>query len=462
MFKTLIESCTSCTQIGRPWRSKKSTGLESGRPLENPAGGWLPFVTVKLGRDGFTPAQNLRCSGSRKGGYHVCMTHGPINLLLVGAGRAHMEVLRRLAHSPIPRVQTTVISPSPRKLYSRMIPGFLQGNYSEKEITVDVAQLASRCGGRFIAGRALMVHNENHEIVLQDLKAVSYDFVSFALGSNTTGDPKTSGSPPAASGDRMAIVRERLLELTFKEGESKVVVAGGGAGGIEIALAIARVLDQAGRSRRVTILGDSEPLQWHSETFKRHAQKILDSRSIDARFGVRCASAEPRLVAVDGGRETFQSDLTVWLTEPVEWTLFTGSKLNLGITGLPRVYPSLQSTSDSRVFSARDCASIEIDPGTEGALRIARDQGKAFDLRMTPETGVYADGETVKLWRSLRTVLTGRELQQFPQARYEVRSFLDKADGLALCGSRGKVFQSSSAMQQKEWMDRRQLARYQS
>lgn len=31
MLKTLIESCTSCTQIERPWRSKKSTGLESGR-----------------------------------------------------------------------------------------------------------------------------------------------------------------------------------------------------------------------------------------------------------------------------------------------------------------------------------------------------------------------------------------------------------------------------------------------
>jgi hypothetical protein len=25
--------------IERPWRSKKSTGLESGRPLENPVGG---------------------------------------------------------------------------------------------------------------------------------------------------------------------------------------------------------------------------------------------------------------------------------------------------------------------------------------------------------------------------------------------------------------------------------------
>src|SRR4051812_28948994 len=36
--KILAASCTSCTQTGRPWRSKKLTGVESGRPLENSAG----------------------------------------------------------------------------------------------------------------------------------------------------------------------------------------------------------------------------------------------------------------------------------------------------------------------------------------------------------------------------------------------------------------------------------------
>lgn len=385
-----------------------------------------------------------------------------IHLLLIGAGRAHLEILRRLAHRPIPEVQTTVISPSPRKLYSRMVPGYLCGKYSEEEATVDVGRLASRCGARLITGRAVLVRD--HEVVLEGLKSVvPYDFLSFALGSNTTGDPKTSGSRPAVTADRMAIVRDRLLELVWKEAECTVVVAGGGAAGVEIAFAIARVLDQAGRSRRVTILDPSTLLLDHPEAFRRQAQKILKERQIEVRSNVRCLAAGPGLVTVNGGRESFPSDLSVWLTEPVEWTLFTGSRLHSRDSCL-QVYPSLQSVSHSNVFAAPECAEIQLDQETEGAVRIARDTGEPLPFKLpfsAPKTGSYADGEVVRLWRSLRTVLMGRELPQYPPARRGARSFLDTADGLALCSLRGKTLHSRSALQQKEWLDRRWVARYQ-
>src|SRR4051794_17480044 len=81
---------------------------------------------------------------------------GTVRLLLVGAGHAHLEILRRLALDPL-GVALTVVSPSPRHHYSGMVPGYLQGTYKEEEIAVDVARLAARAGGRFQEGSAVAI-----------------------------------------------------------------------------------------------------------------------------------------------------------------------------------------------------------------------------------------------------------------------------------------------------------------
>src|SRR5579864_8255374 len=90
---------------------------------------------------------------------------GTVRLLLVGAGHAHLEILRRLARSPL-GVALTVISPSPRHHYSGMVPGYLQGTYREEEIAVNVAHLAERAGGRFETGSAVAIDPARRAVVL--------------------------------------------------------------------------------------------------------------------------------------------------------------------------------------------------------------------------------------------------------------------------------------------------------
>ena len=64
------------------------------------------------------------------------LTTGRVKLLLVGAGHAHLEIMRRLAIDP-PGVELTVVSPGPRQQYSGMVPGYIQGTYSEEEISLE-------------------------------------------------------------------------------------------------------------------------------------------------------------------------------------------------------------------------------------------------------------------------------------------------------------------------------------
>ena len=50
-------------------------------------------------------------------------------VVLVGAGHAHMDVLRGWVDAPVPNVELVLVSPSRLAPYSGMVPGWLQGTY---------------------------------------------------------------------------------------------------------------------------------------------------------------------------------------------------------------------------------------------------------------------------------------------------------------------------------------------
>ena len=116
---------------------------------------------------------------------------GPTRLLLVGAGHAHLEILRRLILEPLRNVELTLVSLGPLHHYSGMVPGYLQGTYQEDEIAVRVTDLVAGAKGRFLAGRAVGLRPGHQAVHVQtspeEIVEIPYDLVSFAVGSNTAG-----------------------------------------------------------------------------------------------------------------------------------------------------------------------------------------------------------------------------------------------------------------------------------
>ena len=78
----------------------------------------------------------------------------PTRLVLVGAGHAHLEVLRRCLLTPLPKVELSVVSLDAYHYYSGMLPGYVAGTYPPDAVRVDVAGLVRRARGRFIEARA--------------------------------------------------------------------------------------------------------------------------------------------------------------------------------------------------------------------------------------------------------------------------------------------------------------------
>lgn len=358
-------------------------------------------------------------------------------LVLVGGGHAHLEVLRRLAVRPHPPVDLTLVSLDHRHLYSGMVPGYLQGQYREEEITFELPALAARAGGRFVQGRVTAVHPGAREIGLEEGDALPYDLISFNVGSRTAGDDLPGVREQAALVkpiSRAADLQRRLRELAAEGDEPcRATIVGGGAAGVEIACAIAAVLDRAGRERHgrhVAILDSSaQILSEYSERFRRRALKVLSDKQIGIGAGMR----------VEGDR--LPPGLTVWLTGAAAWPLFQCSGLPLDDRGFLLVNDALRSVADPRVFGAGDCVTLARHPDT-------------------PKAGVYAVREGPVLWKSLLAALAGTRPPRYePQEGY--LSLLNTGDGRALLSYKGLVSHSRWAWRLKDGIDRRFVARYQ-
>jgi pyridine nucleotide-disulfide oxidoreductase family protein len=365
-------------------------------------------------------------------------------LLLVGAGHAHLEILRRLILEPLEEAELTMVSLGPLHHYSGMVPGYLQGTYREEEIAVRVPELVERAGGRFVAGRAVGVDPRERRVRVETkeegVREVPYDLVSFAVGSNTAGvdAPEVAGQAQRIKPlERVHALRQRLLDLA----DGGAAVVGGGAAGVEISLAIAAVLEKAERAHRITLLESGEEiLAGYRGRFRERARSILARRGIAVRTGQRVAAVHAGEVETESGVRV-PSRLTVWLTGAVAWPLFQGSGLPLDGRGFLLIDDALRSVGDPRIFAAGDCGTLASHPET-------------------PKAGVYAVREAPVLWESLKAAVQGGEPPVY-QPQRGFLSILNTADGRALLDYKGVVSHSRWAWGFKDWLDRRFMARYQ-
>ena len=76
------------------------------------------------------------------------------DLVLVGGGHAHIQVLTRWAMAHVPGARLTLVVDRPIAVYSGMVPGFVAGQYSREDLEIDVRPLALRAGARCIVAPA--------------------------------------------------------------------------------------------------------------------------------------------------------------------------------------------------------------------------------------------------------------------------------------------------------------------
>ena len=203
------------------------------------------------------------------------------DLVLVGGGHSHVHVLKSFGMKPMPGVRLTLIGRDIETPYSGMIPGFVAGHYTFDECHIDLARLAAWTGARLIHAEATGIDRANRQVLLKDRPAVSYDLLSIDVGSAPTLDTIPGAAQWATPVKPIAELGRRWLAFLDSRrswlGPLNIVVIGGGAGGVELALAIDhRLRDVAkGAQVQVTLVTKNEILSGQADAARRKMRAIF-------------------------------------------------------------------------------------------------------------------------------------------------------------------------------------------
>ena len=362
------------------------------------------------------------------------------DLVLIGGGHAQVALLKSLAMKPVAGLRTTLISREIDTPYSGMLPGYVEGVWSDRDIHIDLARLTGMAGARFINAAVTGINAGERRIEIAGRPSVPYDLLSINIG----GEPDLFAIEGAAEHcipvKPIGRFRQKLASLTEAGHPKRLAVIGGGAAGCELALALsARWQRDTGARPDITLFGRAARLvPEHPPRAARHLFEAMTRAGCDIHCGVEVSRiAEGHLQLDNGDTHEFDACFLVSAVAPPAWLADTG--LALDPAGFISVSASLQSISHDNVFAAGDVATIASDP--------------------RPKAGVYAVRAGPILARNIRRYITGRPPRAWrPQRR--ALAILGTADGSAI-GIRG-THASTSRMWWwvKKWIDRRWMANY--
>ena len=64
------------------------------------------------------------------------------DLILIGAGHSHIEVIKYLGKRKLNGLRITLIAKDAYATYSGMVPGYIEGEYTWSQINIDIIKLA--------------------------------------------------------------------------------------------------------------------------------------------------------------------------------------------------------------------------------------------------------------------------------------------------------------------------------
>ena len=358
------------------------------------------------------------------------------DLVLLGAGHAQVEVLRRFARRPEPGLRLILIAREPWTPYSGMLPGVIRDEYARADAHLALAPLAAAAGARLVVAAAVAIDFGSRQVRLEDGAVVGFDLLSIDVG----GIPAL---PPEAGGEGVFPVKPigRFLDLlaALEAGlpaGARIAVVGDGAGGTELALALARRL--SGRARILLVGAGPQPLAEAPARARRVVRAALDAAGVAVRSGVRAGRLETGWLALSDGT-TEKAAAALWATGVVGPAFLAASGLGCDPAGCVRVDPMLQSLSHQGVFAAGDCAAIAGMP--------------------RPKAGVWAVRAGPVLAGNLRRAVRGEALRPWrPQRR--ALAILGLADGRAVAWRGCWSLSGRAVAWWKDRIDRRWMARY--
>lgn len=366
-------------------------------------------------------------------------------LVLIGGGHSHVAVLRAFGEQAAPDTALTLIGNTVHTPYSGMLPGLIAGHYRFHEAHIDLTPLARFAGADFIHDTVTGLNLAARQVLRADGPPVPYDLLSINIGSA----PATAGVPGAADHtvpvkpiSRFLAHWEALIaRLDSEDRPCRIAVVGGGAGGVELLLALQYRLSQRADADRLDfplVTEEAELLSRYPARIRDTFHRTFAARGIALHTDHRVREVTPnRLHCENGAALAFDEILWVTAAGAAPWPEASG--LAVDARGFIEVGETLQSTSHPEIFAAGDIAAMVGHP--------------------CPKAGVFAVKQGPALADNLRRQLQGEPLTpHIPQTDF--LSLISTGDRYAVAARGNWSMRGKLMWRLKDWIDRRFIAAY--
>jgi selenide,water dikinase len=291
------------------------------------------------------------------------------DIVLVGGGHSHVVVLKAFAMNPMAGVRLTLICTDTHTPYSGMLPGYVAGHYSYDDVHIDLGKLCAFAGARLYRAEVMSIDRAAKKVHCKGRPDVDYDVLSINIGSSPQVQSVPGANDYAIPVKPIAQFNERWLALLARASLShsqqglqaseplRIAVVGGGAGGVELLLAMQYRIKNASFS---LFTEGAAILPTHHKAVQKRFMQVLADRGVSVHLNTPVTQ-----VTMQGSRhqlhrktEQLSFDEVMWVTQAGGAAWLAGTGLALDPRGFINVNDYLQSTSDASVFAAGDIANM--------------------------------------------------------------------------------------------------------
>jgi selenide,water dikinase len=365
------------------------------------------------------------------------------DLVLVGGGHSHVAVLKAFGMRPLPGVRITLVSRGSATPYSGMLPDVVAGHHTLDEAHIDLAPLTRFAGARLVCGEVTGFDPGTQTVVLANRPPIAYDVLSINSGSTPALSAQALSHPASIAvkpiGQFLGRWQALLLRLTQHPGPARIAIVGGGAGGVELALAADHRLRALGIPASFELFTDTlDILPTHDARVRTRFRQILGTRNVAVHTQSRViADADGRL-RTEAGMELC-SDVVLWVTEAAATPWIAASGIAVDERGFALVDECLRSVSHANVFASGDAAAMRDSP--------------------RPKSGVFAVRQGPYLAGNLRRALLGRRLRPYRPQRLAL-SLIGTGGNYAVASRGTHWAEGPWVWRWKQFVDRRFMRMY--
>lgn len=217
------------------------------------------------------------------------------DLVLIGGGHSHLSVLMKLSKRPINGNRITLITNEIDTPYSGMIPGYIEGIYSWRDSHIDLYRLCLKLNVRFIHAEVERVSAHEKEIYFKDRPKIKFDVLSINTGIQSNNREIKGAAKYCLPVKPISKLTNNFLNkiTNFKS----IAFIGGGAGSVELALAIKKRFLNINQDIKITIItGKRGLLSTFPQKTKLTSLKTLEKFKIDIIEYKRVLEVKPKQI----------------------------------------------------------------------------------------------------------------------------------------------------------------------